>query len=220
MDRIFAVARYAELKLKELSLEERDQQLEIMLLENWNGVRDWRKLPQDLINEFNGDVLKQPPDSERYNKVLKIWIKDDVKAASNHFLKSELTKRGLEISEIYGDPEEYFACPCCGRKTLEERASYDVCQVCWWEDDGQDNYNAYESYGGPNYGISLVQARYNYLTKGIYDPSREDLMLLREPEEKYEIGRVFMLVAENKVSEPAENIVWEIRRIGTLSGPN
>lgn len=48
-------------------------------------------------------------------------------------------------------------------------------KVCWWEDDGQDNINAEVVKGGPNSGISLAQARYNYLTKGLYAPSRNDL---------------------------------------------
>lgn len=32
---------------------------------------------------------------------------------------------------------ERFACPCCGYKTFieEPNGSYDICQVCSWEDD-------------------------------------------------------------------------------------
>ena len=32
-------------------------------------------------------------------------------------------------------------CPCCGYPTLTERAGYEVCRICAWEDDGQDNHN-------------------------------------------------------------------------------
>lgn len=28
-----------------------------------------------------------------------------------------------------------FACPCCGCLTLDERGGYDICEVCFWEDD-------------------------------------------------------------------------------------
>ena len=32
---------------------------------------------------------------------------------------------------------EKYACPCCGNKTFSEKPSgtYDICQVCFWEDD-------------------------------------------------------------------------------------
>ncbi|MBQ6093927.1 MAG: hypothetical protein IJL09_00855, partial [Lachnospiraceae bacterium] len=35
-------------------------------------------------------------------------------------------------------PEEKgkkFRCPCCGFYTLEEVGTYEVCPVCYWEDD-------------------------------------------------------------------------------------
>ena len=64
-------------------------------------------------------------------------------------------------------------CPCCGLATLSERAPYEICSVCWWEDDGQDNEDANEP-SGPNVGMSLTQARANYLRYGISDPARKD----------------------------------------------
>ena len=32
---------------------------------------------------------------------------------------------------------EKFACPCCGYKTFAEQPNghYDICEVCFWEDD-------------------------------------------------------------------------------------
>jgi hypothetical protein len=31
-----------------------------------------------------------------------------------------------------------FTCPCCGYKTLnlEPPGTYDICHICYWEDDG------------------------------------------------------------------------------------
>ena len=29
-----------------------------------------------------------------------------------------------------------WACPVCRAPTLRQRGAYEVCQVCWWEDDG------------------------------------------------------------------------------------
>ena len=33
-------------------------------------------------------------------------------------------------------------CPCCGYLTLDERGGYEICPVCYWEDDGQDDHDA------------------------------------------------------------------------------
>ena len=35
-------------------------------------------------------------------------------------------------------PEGRHQCPCCDYFTLESRGSYEVCPVCYWEDDGTD----------------------------------------------------------------------------------
>ena len=57
-------------------------------------------------------------------------------------------------------------CPCCGCRTLEERGEFEICPVCFWEDDGQDDYDADVVRGGPNSALSLRQARDNYLKFG------------------------------------------------------
>jgi hypothetical protein len=67
-----------------------------------------------------------------------------------------------------------FNCPCCGYPTLPERAAYEICVLCWWEDDGQDDLDADEVRGGPNGALSLSAARANFrshLTK--YDHGRD-----------------------------------------------
>ena len=53
-------------------------------------------------------------------------------------------------------------CPCCGYPTLLERGAYEICTICWWEDDGQDDDNADAVRGGPNGAYSLTQARANF----------------------------------------------------------
>jgi hypothetical protein len=53
-------------------------------------------------------------------------------------------------------------CPCCGFRTLTKRANDEICQVCYWQDDGQDDPHAGEVWGGPNKELSLAQARANF----------------------------------------------------------
>ena len=58
------------------------------------------------------------------------------------------------------------ACPCCGYLTLSERGAYEICGVCFWEDDGQTAANVDEVRGGPNGGLSLIMAQENYRAFG------------------------------------------------------
>src|SRR5262245_34825945 len=53
-------------------------------------------------------------------------------------------------------------CPCCGYRTLDQRGSYEICELCNWEDDGQDDPHADEIWGGPNGSYSLTEARENF----------------------------------------------------------
>jgi len=60
-----------------------------------------------------------------------------------------------------------YACPCCGYLTLEEAptGTYDLCKVCFWEDDGvQFRDPDYE--GGAN-TPSLNQARESFREHGV-----------------------------------------------------
>jgi hypothetical protein len=53
-------------------------------------------------------------------------------------------------------------CPCCGYLTLEEPppGTYDICKVCFWEDDPVQ-FRDPDYAGGAN-AVSLNQARRNY----------------------------------------------------------
>jgi hypothetical protein len=57
-------------------------------------------------------------------------------------------------------------CLCCGYVTLRERAAFEVCPVCLWEDDGQSDADADEVRGGPNADLSLTAARANFRAFG------------------------------------------------------
>ena len=75
-----------------------------------------------------------------------------------------------EHSVVHGpEPGRRFQCPCCRFFTLSERGGFEICQVCYWEDDGQDDHDAAVIRGGPNGALSLEQARKNYLAFGAFD---------------------------------------------------
>lgn len=74
-----------------------------------------------------------------------------------------------------------FACPCCAFQTLTEQAGYDICLVCWWEDDGQDDPHADEVWGGPNYQYSLTAARANFAAHGHMYDSGKGIAAVEQP---------------------------------------
>ena len=84
-------------------------------------------------------------------------------------------------------------CPCCGRATLAERGGYEICPVCFWEDDGQDSKDADVRRAGPNH-VSLTEGRRNYLTIGAAEA--KDLPYVRPPAADEPQGRVFVVVGD------------------------
>ena len=46
---------------------------------------------------------------------------------------------------------------------------WEICPVCFWEDDGQDDPRADEVFGGPNGSLSLSEARRNFQAFGAID---------------------------------------------------
>lgn len=72
-------------------------------------------------------------------------------------------------------------CPCCHNRTLGKRGAYEICPVCFWEDDGQDDPDAGIVRGGPNRDLSLTVAQENFARIGVADP--KDLVHVRPPNE-------------------------------------
>jgi len=76
-----------------------------------------------------------------------------------------------------------YRCPCCASRTLRERGGFEMCPVCWWEDDGQDDHDADMVRGGPNGELSLTQARQNFQRLGASESRFAASVRKRRPEE-------------------------------------
>ena len=76
------------------------------------------------------------------------------------------------------DIKKKFRCPCCGYFTLDdEPGHFDICPVCYWEDDNIQS--ADPNYKGGANSMSLNEARQNY--KRIGAKSAKALALVRQP---------------------------------------
>jgi hypothetical protein len=70
-------------------------------------------------------------------------------------------------------------CPCCGYRTLDEPHVWEICPICFWEDD-PFQAAAPGLQGGPN-GVSLRDAQRNFADLGAC--RRADLRHVRPPGE-------------------------------------
>lgn len=56
------------------------------------------------------------------------------------------------------------ACTCCGYQTIEEKGCFEICPICYWEDDAVQEADPWFS-GGAN-KPSLYQAQLNFKMYG------------------------------------------------------
>ncbi|CAG0936072.1 hypothetical protein TFLX_04936 [Thermoflexales bacterium] len=61
---------------------------------------------------------------------------------------------------------EVYPCPCCGYLVLSEPpGSYDICPICFWEDD-VSQLRFMRIQGGANQ-VSLIEGQKNYMAFGV-----------------------------------------------------
>lgn len=77
-----------------------------------------------------------------------------------------------------------YPCPCCGYLTYlgEPGGSYDICPVCFWEDD-LVQFKDHNYRGGAN-KMSLNEARENFKRFGAKDLDKVQFVRPPKPEEK------------------------------------
>lgn len=74
-------------------------------------------------------------------------------------LKEFFERRTLFDEHIEKHRLPVCTCPSCGYPTLRDKGMFEVCSICYWEDDGQDDGDADVVRGGPNSKLSLTQSR-------------------------------------------------------------
>lgn len=76
-----------------------------------------------------------------------------------------------------------FPCPCCNKHTLDEEppGTYQICPICYWEDDGTQ-FDDPEYKSGAN-SVSLNEAKLNYKNFGAISTEFKEKVRLPLPEE-------------------------------------
>jgi len=79
--------------------------------------------------------------------------------------------------------KKMYQCPCCDYFTLETKAGYDICPVCFWEDDGVEFENLDEE-SDPNH-MTLREGRANFKKYGACDLTMVKNVLSEKDRKKY-----------------------------------
>jgi hypothetical protein len=80
--------------------------------------------------------------------------KKDQKILADFYLRRQIFDTYIEDQQL-----QICTCPGCAYPTLISRGHYQICDVCNWEDDNQDDKTADEVWGGPNGKLSLTANR-------------------------------------------------------------
>ena len=78
-------------------------------------------------------------------------------------------------------------CPCCDYFTLGERGGYEICPICFWEDDGIDIDDS-DEHSGPNH-ITLREGRQNFGKFGACDSAMVKNVLAESEREKFKLEK-------------------------------
>ena len=131
----------------------------------------------------------------------------DKKLLSYFFEKRKLFNKFIEKNKL-----NIYTCPGCGYPTLSERGTYEICGVCKWEDDNQEDDEADKVWGGPNGELSLTENR--IIIGRIIDSEKMFTSKKINPIETIEIIKEF----ENRLqkiqkgmsgNENLQNPIWE-----------
>jgi hypothetical protein len=181
MTRDEAVELIARHQLAQLSHEGRNS----LLLDWWSidaDDPDYGDLPDALKTTIAQADEPLDPINSLYDPLLIVALRRSFHGVLNSYLEARLASLGRP-EQVDGAIERLVICPCCGYRTLEQSGNYEVCRVCFWEDDGGFDP---DGFSGPNH-MTLRQARENFAALGaVSEPARRHV--LRDGTQRYARG--------------------------------
>lgn len=203
MNRSTVLDQYILNRIDHYSKEDRIDQLTVVWLSDWSEVAGWDTLTQSVKESIQSEEVPNDLESNKYDEVLYFKHRFDFRGYTNEYLTKQT---GHRITE--GTPALLEACPCCGYRTLEDLSGFDICTVCWWEEDGSDNDLNDTLLGGPNQGVTLISARINFIRFGLFTADRPDLMDIKDDPHRFARGRFFEINGDYLVEKGTD---WKVR---------
>lgn len=134
MNRQQAIELVARADFESLSAAERES----LLLDYWSIDETdpaYETLPEPLRQILEGDAEPEDPADSKYDPLVLLACREAYAGVLNGYLERRLGALGHD-TRVLGAVEPRERCPCCGYLTLEQRGMYEICPVCFWEDDG------------------------------------------------------------------------------------
>ena len=141
-----------------------------------------------LVEKFDFEILFEDSKLSKENHFDNFYFLHFNKVKYSEIETALLSINKQIIQEIIKDQNyqadgKYF-CRCCGFNTLSEfpNGTYEICEICFWEDDTYQTENPNEE-GGPN-RVSLTQGRINFekfgaceldMKKNVRKPTEKDI---------------------------------------------
>lgn len=147
-------------------------------INNWWTIHPtdpgYKELNEALRTEVESASEPQfDPTNTRYNDLIELGIKYSLVGTTNSYLELTLERLGVSVGTVEGEVEPLEECPCCAHRTLTRRGQYDICPVCFWEDDGTASDDAFSS---PN-RMQLGEAKFNFAHLGAISESAKSKVL-------------------------------------------
>jgi hypothetical protein len=188
MTREDAKRQLAEIERSGLSVEKAGE-----LLLDWWGIdaddEEFGLLPSALQEEI--ETTDEPAGHSlepRYVPLLLIALRAELTGVTNRYLHARLSavdRDGVvEVSvEVTGEVEPMERCPSCSYLTFPDRGEYDICPVCFWEDDGTEDADKHSDCNH----MSLREARVRVAEFGVVE-ERFKGAVADDARERYEYG--------------------------------
>jgi len=120
-----------------------------------------------LINQYSeNDEYENILDFNdvQYNTFILFAIRNSYIGVRNAYLISEIFKiLKLKVNIVDEEDLSLTNCPCCNFRTISNRGEYEICSICFWEDDGSEELERYS----PVNHLSLNQAKINFENIGV-----------------------------------------------------
>ncbi|MCC4261524.1 hypothetical protein LL270_12775 [Pseudomonas aestusnigri] len=168
MQREQAKAQLARLMMAQMAPSERAEVVAFWFFCGFcEGDPQVAALPDTLRALVCRGVEPANPNDSQLDPLVQASLVEDLYGVTNSYLREALSERGMIVQQVDGEAVPMFPCPCCDYFSLSSESGYEICPVCFWEDDG---VRAPAEFSAPNH-LTLAAGRQNVLTLGACDPA-------------------------------------------------